>query len=97
MQLISLYREGIWFLLCVIDVFSKYALIVPLKDKNYIRNTKAFQKILGSDRNWNKMWVDKGSEIYNWSMKSWLQDKDKEMNSTINEEKSRKIYETFKK
>ena len=64
MQLISLYRERIWFLLCVIDVFSKYVSIVPLKDKNYIRNTKAFQKILGSDRNRNKMWVDKGSEFY---------------------------------
>ena len=34
MQLLSKYNEGIRFLLCVIDIFSKYAWVVPLKDKN---------------------------------------------------------------
>ena len=33
MQLISKYNKGVRFLLCVIDIFSKYAWIVPLKDK----------------------------------------------------------------
>ena len=32
MQLISTFNEGFRFLLCVIDIFSKYALVVPLKD-----------------------------------------------------------------
>ena len=36
----------------------------------------------------NKTWVDKGSEFYNISMKSWLQDNDIEMHSTHNERKS---------
>ena len=36
----------------------------------------------------SKIWVDKGSEFYNKSMKSWLQDYDTEMHSTQNEGKS---------
>ena len=42
-----------------------------------ITNTKAFQEILDeSGRKPNQIWVDKGSEFYNGSMKSWLQDND---------------------
>ena len=37
MQLISKYIKGIPFLLCVIDVFSKYALVVPLKTNNVLQ------------------------------------------------------------
>ena len=33
MQLISKFNKGFRFLLCVIDIFSKYAWVVPLKDK----------------------------------------------------------------
>ena len=36
MQLISKLNKGFRFLLCVIDSFSKYAWVVPLKDKNMI-------------------------------------------------------------
>ena len=46
MQLLSKYNKGITFLLCVIDIFSKYAWVVPLKDKKGIRIVKAFQSIL---------------------------------------------------
>ena len=46
MQLLSKYNKGIRFLLCVIDIFSKYACVVPLKDKKGIRFVKAFQIIL---------------------------------------------------
>ena len=42
MQLLSKYNKGIRFLLCVIDIFSKYALVVPLKDKKSISIVKAF-------------------------------------------------------
>ena len=73
MQL-SKFNKGIHFLLCVIDIYSKYAWVIPLKDKKVITITNAFQKILDeSDRKPNKIWVDKGSEFYNRSMKSWLQ------------------------
>ena len=43
MQLLSKYNKGIRFLLCVIDIFSKYAWVVPLKDKKGISIVKAFQ------------------------------------------------------
>ena len=46
MQLLSKYNKGIRFLLCVIDIFSKYAWVVPLKDKKGISIVKAFQIIL---------------------------------------------------
>ena len=69
--------------------FSKYAWVVPLKDKKGISIVDAFQKNLNkSNRRPNKIWVDKGSEFYNYSFKKWLKDSDIEMHSTHNEEKS---------
>ena len=59
------------------------------KDKVGVTITNAFQKIIDeSNRKPNKMWVDKGSEFYNRSMKSFLQNGDTDMYSTHNEEKS---------
>ena len=46
MQLLSKYNKGIRFLLCAIDIFSKYAWVIPLKDKKGISIVKAFQIIL---------------------------------------------------
>ena len=89
MQLLSKYNKGIRFLLCVIDIFSKYARVVPLKDKKVVSIATAFQSILKqSNRKPNKIWVDKGSEFYNASSKKWLQDNDIVMYSTHNEGKS---------
>ena len=89
MQLISKVNKGICFLLCVIDIFSKYAWVISLKDKTYITITNASQKILDeSGRKLNKIWVDKDCKFYNRSMKLWLQDNDIEIYSTFNEGKS---------
>ena len=89
MQLLSRYNKGIRFLLCVIDIFSKYAWVVLLKDKKGISIFKAFQSILKqSNRKPNKIWVDKGSEFYNAYFKKWLRDNDIVMYSTHNEGKS---------
>ena len=84
MQLISKFNKGIHFLLCVIDNYSKYAWVIPLKDKKGITNTNAFQKILKSNRKPNKIWVDKGSKFYDRSMKSWLEKNAIEMYSSHN-------------
>ena len=46
MQLISKSNKGFRFLLCVIDIYSKYAWVIPLKDKKGISIVNAFQKIL---------------------------------------------------
>ena len=89
MQLLSRYNKGIRFLLCVIDIFSKYAWVVPLKDKKDVSIVAAFQSILKqSNRKPNKIWVGKGSEFYNASFKKWLRDNDIVMYSTHNEGKS---------
>ena len=64
MQLLSKFNKGIKYLLCVNDLFSKYAFVVPLKDKKRISIVNAFQSILNkSKRKPNKIWVDKGSEF----------------------------------
>ena len=76
-------------MLCVIDIFSKYSWVIPLKDKKGITITNTFQKFLDeSGRKPNKIWVDKSSEFYKRSMKSWLQDNNIKMYSTHNEGKS---------
>ena len=55
MRLISKFNKGFRFLLCVIDVYRKFAWIVPLKDKSGITITNAFQNILKeSNRKPNK-------------------------------------------
>ena len=46
MQLISKFKKGFRFLLFVVDIFSKYAWVVPLKDKKGDSIVDAFQKIL---------------------------------------------------
>ena len=56
MQLISKFNKEFRFLLWVIDIFSKYAWVVPLKDKKGISIVNAFQKMLKeSDRKPNQI------------------------------------------
>ena len=82
-------NKGFRFFLCIVDIFSKYAWVAPLKDKMGASIVNAFQKILEkSGRQPNKIWVDKGSEFYNSSFKKWLEDNNIEMYSIHNEVKS---------
>ena len=91
MELISKFNKEICFILCLINIYSKYARVVPLKGL-----LKLFKKILGESNGQvdksegckpNKIEADEGSEFYNRSMKSWLLDNDTEMYSTHNEGK----------
>ena len=83
----SLVSRGL--LLCVIDLFGKYAWVVPLKDKKGVSIVNVFQRILDSSkRKPNKIWVDQGSEFYNNHFKFFLKDNDISMYSTYNEGKS---------
>ena len=88
MQSLSKYNKGINYLLCAIDLFSKYVWVVPLKDKRRITIVNAFQKIISKGRKPNKIWVDQGSEFYNKSFKDFLKINNIEMYSTYNEGKS---------
>ena len=89
MQLINIFYKGFRLLLCVIDIFRKNAWLNPLKDKKGTTIINGFQKILNeSDNKPNKIWVDKGSEFYNRSMKSCLEKNDIEMYLAHNEAKT---------
>ena len=73
----------------MIDIFSKCAWVIPLRDKKGATTTNVFQNILDeSNRKLNKIWVDKGFEFYNRSIKSLLQNNNIEMYSMHNEGKS---------
>ena len=66
MQLLSKFNKGFRFLLCIIDIYSKYPWVIALKDKKGVSIVDTFQKILKeSNRKQNKIWVDKGSSFYN--------------------------------
>ena len=88
MQSLSKYNKGNKYLLCAIDLFSKYAWVVPIKDKKGTSIVNAFQKIISEGRKPNKIWVDQGSEFYNNSFKDFLKMNNIEMYSTYNEVKS---------
>ena len=69
MQLLSTFNKGIRFLLCVINIFSKYAWVFPLEDKKGITVVNASHKILDvsmklhSKRKPNNIWVNKDREF----------------------------------
>ena len=89
MQSLSRKNKGIKYLLCAIDLYSKYSFVIPLKDKKGISIFNAFNKVIKqSNRKRNKIWVDQGSEFYNCIFKKWLSDNDIILYSTFNEGKS---------
>ena len=88
MQSLSKYNKGIQYLLCAIDLFSKYACFLPLKYKKRISIVNTFQKIISEGRKLNKIWVDQGSEFYNNLFKQFLKINNTKMYSTYIEGKS---------
>ena len=88
MQPLSKCNKGNKYLLCAIDLFSKYVWVVPIKVKKGVSIVNAFQKINSEGRKLNKIWVDQGSEFYNNSFKDFLKINNIEMHSIYNEGKS---------
>jgi len=84
MKALSKYNSGMKYLLMVIDVYSRYGWIVPLKNKDAKSVAQAFKDIFKSGRKPEKLWVDKGAEFYNAEVKKLGM----ELYSTENEEKS---------
>ena len=88
MQLINKFNKGFKFSFCVIDIYSKCTWAIPIKDKKGVTTINVFQKFLDQlNFKPNKIWADEGSEFYNRSMKSFLQN-NIEMYSTHNEGKN---------
>ena len=72
-QSLSKYNKAIKYLLCTIDLFSKYAWVIPIKDKKGTSIVNAFKKILSDpNRKPNKIWIDQGCEFYNNAVKDFL-------------------------
>ena len=69
MQSLSRKNKGIKYLLCAVDLYSKYAFVIPLKDEKGISIVNVFNKIKQSNRKPNKIWVDQASEFYNNNLK----------------------------
>ena len=94
---IPLYKDLTWsgnyrFILTVIDLFTKHACTIPLKNKSGLSITNGFKTILsegpqgGSEiQKPEKLWVDRGSEIYNKTFKSLLKKFDTKKGSTYSD------------
>ena len=88
MQNFSRWNAGYRYLLMVLDVFSKYGWIVPLKDKKGETVAEALKTILKEGRKPEYLWTDKGKEYYNKHVKELLDKNKITLYSTENEEKS---------
>ena len=88
MQQFSKWNKGYRYLPMVLDVFSKYGWIVPLKDKKGETVTEAFKSIFMEGRKPQYLWTDKGKEYYNKHLKELLKKHNITLYSTENEEKS---------
>ena len=75
MQSLSKYNKGNKYLLCAIDLLSKYAWIVPIKDEKGTSIVSAFQKIISEGRKPKKIWFDQGSEFYNYFFERFFESK----------------------
>ena len=73
MQQFSKWNKGYRYLVMVLDLFSKYGWIVPLKDKKGETVTEAFKTIFKKARKPQYLWTDKGKEYYNKHMKERLE------------------------
>ena len=79
MQSFTKFNRGVKYLHAVIDIFSKYGWLIPIKDKTG-KSVASALKTISEERKPEKMWVDKGKEFYN---KDLIQ-----LYSTENEKKS---------
>lgn len=83
------YNDGYRYMLCIVDVFTKYAWAVPLKNKTAATVLAAVQDVVKkSKRIPEKFWIDEGSEFYNKSFQAWIKENNITMYSTHGESKS---------
>ena len=88
MESLSPRKKNVKYLLYVIDIFTKYEWVKPLKDKKCKTVLNAFIKIANeSNRKPSNLRVDRGREFYNKLMREWLNNNDALMYPTLNEGK----------
>ena len=84
MQSFSKDNNGVKYILAVIDTFSKYGWMVPLKKKTGAEVATAFKSIFSKGRTPKKLWVDKCKEFCNKDLKSLLESRSCSLYSTEN-------------
>ena len=92
MQCMQKFNDGYRYLLVCIDVFSKYAWVIPLKDKTGPTLVKAFKVILTSGRKPEKIMTDQGTEFLNKHFRALMKEEDIELYNTYNETKASMRY-----
>ena len=88
MQSMQKFNNSYRYLLVCINVFSKYAWVVPLENKTSLSLVEAFKTILASGRKPEKIITDQGTEFFNKHFKALLKDEDIELYNTYNETKA---------
>ena len=77
MELLSSKNKTVKYFLSVVDVFTKYAWVKPLKYKKGKTILNVFIEIVNeSNRKPNNLWVDQGTEFYNRLIQDWLDNND---------------------
>ena len=94
MQKFSKINKGYRYLLTCIDIFSKYAFVIPLKDKKGITIKNALQKIFNK-RKPKFLWTDNGKEFYNNQVNDLLEKNNIKLYSTNNSEIKSSVIERF--
>ena len=84
---LSKYIDNYKFILTVIDIFTKNEWAVPL-NKSVLSITNGFKIVIGKSRKPEKLWVDRGSEFYNKTIKSLLKEYETELYSTYSDLKA---------
>lgn len=87
-QNLSEYNNGIKFLLVIVDVFSRFMWVRPLKDRKAKSVIEAFQDILRDPRRPKAIRTDKGSEFYNRYLQQYLREQDIKIFYALNETKA---------
>ena len=94
MQKFSKINKGYRYLLTCIDIFSKYAFVIPLKDKKGITIKNSLQKIFNK-RKPKFLWTDNGKEFYNNQVNDLLEKNNIKLYSTNNSEIKSSVIERF--
>ena len=94
MQKFAKLNKGYRYLLTCIDIFSKFAWVIPLKDKRGITIKNALQKIFNK-RKPKFLWTDRGTEFYNKQVQDLLNENNIKLYSTNNSEIKSAVIERF--
>ena len=92
---LSSCNKGFKYLLTCIDVLSRYAWVVPLKDKMGKTLKDEFQVVFKSGRRPMRLQIDKGTEFTNQVFQKFLKEHNVHFFTTYNEETKASIVERF--